>query len=115
MPKLSSYSNFDYPDGQEEIMPWEFWTEEERSLVIREGYRGLVLTSPEVKPYLNTSRIHFWTQWLVPIAAAATIFGPLKSTLLASSWRQHYMTGYKRKEIVMQIVGTCWEVSPFFG
>ncbi len=28
MPRLSSYSNFDYPDGEEQIMPWEFWTDE---------------------------------------------------------------------------------------
>ena len=45
MPKLSLYSNFDYPDGQEQIMPWEFWTEEEKALVIKEGYKDLVLTS----------------------------------------------------------------------
>ena len=35
MPRLSSYSNFDYPDGEEQIMPWVYWTDEERSLVIR--------------------------------------------------------------------------------
>jgi hypothetical protein len=45
MPRLSTYSNFDYPDGQERNMPWEFWTEEERALVIKEGYKDLVLTS----------------------------------------------------------------------
>jgi hypothetical protein len=45
MPSLSSYSNFDYPEGEEQIMPWEFWTEEERSLVIRDSYKDLTLTS----------------------------------------------------------------------
>lgn len=45
MPKLSLYSNFDYPEGQEQLMPWEFWTEEEKALVIKEGYKDLVLTS----------------------------------------------------------------------
>ena len=97
MPKLSSYSNFDYPEGKEEIMPWEFWTEEERSLVIREGYRDLALTSPEVKSYLNTSRAHFWTQWLVPLGLAAAVAGPLRGSLLANSFRRHVTVGYKRR------------------
>lgn len=96
MPKLSSYSNFDYPEGQEEIMPWEFWTEEERSLVIREGYRDLVLSSPEVKQYLNVSRTHFWTQWLVPLGVAGALVGPARN-ILAGSFRRHLTVGYKRR------------------
>ena len=76
-------------------MPWEFWTEEERSLVIREGYKDLVLTSAEVKPYLDASRLHFFTQWLVPIAAAAACFGPLKGTLLRSAYKKHPSLGFR--------------------
>lgn len=95
MPRLSSYSNFDYPDGEERIMPWEFWTEEERSLVIRESYKGLSLTSSEVKPYLDASRLHFWTQWIVPLAAAGVCFGPLRGTLLASSYKKHLYIGLR--------------------
>jgi hypothetical protein len=45
MPRLSTYSNYDYPEGEEQTMPWEFWTDEERSLVIKGGYRDLVLSS----------------------------------------------------------------------
>lgn len=96
MPRLSTYSNLDYADGDEEILPWEFWTDEERSLVIKEGYKNLIITSPEIKSYLNTSRLHFWTQWLVPLAVAGLAFGPLKSTFFASSYRTHPTLGLKR-------------------
>ena len=51
MPKLSSYSNLDYPDGEEQIMPWEFWTDEERSLVIKESYKDLELISTRSGSY----------------------------------------------------------------
>lgn len=95
MPRLSTYSNFDYPDGEERTMPWEFWTEEERSLVIREGYKDLSLTSNEVKPYLDASRTHFYTQWLVPLAAAAVCFGPFKSTLLLNAYKKHPAIGLR--------------------
>jgi hypothetical protein len=95
MPRLSSYSNYDYPEGHEQIMPWEFWTEEERSLVIKEGYKDLVLTSREVKPYLNSSRIHFYTQWFVPILSAGLFFGPLRATALASAYKKHPSLGFK--------------------
>lgn len=107
MPRLSSYSNFDYPEGEERIMPWEFWTEEEKSLVIKEGYKDLILTSKEVKPYLNCSRLHFYTQWLVPIAAAAICFGPLRATLLANAYKKHQTLGLKCILGVMQIVRLC--------
>jgi hypothetical protein len=99
MPRLSTYSNFDYPDGQERIEPWEFWTDEERSLVIRESYKDLTLTSAEVKPYLNASRAHFYAQWLAPIAVAAVAFGPLKHSLLAKAYGKHPYLGYKCKNI----------------
>ena len=79
MPRLSTYSNYDYPEGEEQIMPWEFWTDEERSLVIKEGYKDLVLSSTEVKPYLNASRAHFYTQWIVPLVAAGVCFGASRS------------------------------------
>ena len=78
-------------------MPWEFWTEEERSLVIREGYRDLIITSPEVKQYLDVSRTHFWTQWLVPLGVAAAVFGPFRG-IFAHSFRQHVTVGYKRTQ-----------------
>lgn len=39
MPRLSTYSNYDYPDGEEQVMPWEFWTEEEKALVIGRSYK----------------------------------------------------------------------------
>lgn len=95
MPKLSTYSNYDYPDGEEQIMPWEFWTEEEKALVIRESYRDLSLTSKEVKPYLDASRIHFYTQWIVPIAAASVAFGPLRGSILANYYRRSAAVGFR--------------------
>jgi hypothetical protein len=95
MPQLSSYSNLDYPDGEERIMPWEFWTEEERSLVIKEGYRDLVLNSREVKPYLDASRMHFYTQWLVPLAVAGLTFGPLRGSVFANAYKKHPTIGLR--------------------
>lgn len=101
MPRLSSYSNFDYPDGEERIMPWEFWTDEERSLVIREGYKDLVLTSSEVKPYLDASRRHFYTQWIFPLAAVGLCFGPLKRTsFLATAYAKQATIGYQSNAYV---------------
>lgn len=115
MPRLSTYSNFDYPDGEEQVMPWEFWTEEERSLVIREAYKDLTLTSAEVKPYLNASRIHFYSQWLVPIAAAALAFGPLRSTLLAKSYKKHPSLGLRSTPCATQAAPPCSGVSRSSG
>lgn len=104
MPRLSSYSNYDYPEGEEQVMPWEFWTEEERSLVIKEGYKDLILTSKEVKPYLNASRAHFYTQWIVPILALGVSFGPLRVSLLAKAYRKHPSLGYQSKYKNTQVV-----------
>jgi hypothetical protein len=115
MPRLSTYSNFDYPEGEEQIMPWEFWTDEERSLVIKEGYKDLVLSSAEVKPYLNASRLHFYTQWLVPLAAAGVCFGPLRVSLLANAYRRHPNIGLRRRSCAIQRVRCCWEVSRWGG
>ena len=115
MPRLSTYSNFDYPDGQEQIMPWEFWTEEERSLVIGEGYKDLVLTSKEVKPYLDASRLHFYTQWVVPLAAAALCFGPFRGSVLANAYKKHPFVGYRSKQKVTQLAAPSREVSRCFG
>ena len=115
MPRLSTYSNFDYPDGQEQIMPWEFWTEEERSLVIGEGYKDLVLTSKEVKPYLDASRLHFYTQWVVPLAAAALCFGPFRGSVLANAYKKHPFVGYRSKQKVTQLAAPSREASRCFG
>lgn len=92
-------------------MPWEFWTDEERSLVIREGYKDLVLTSAEVKPYLNASRLHFYTQWLVPLLAAGVCFGPLRVSLLATAYRKHPSKGLKSMLGMIQAVRCYSEVS----
>lgn len=47
MVKLSSYSN-NYDDGKFEDLPWYFWTDEEKSLVIRNAYRDKMLKSKEI-------------------------------------------------------------------
>lgn len=96
-------------------MPWEFWTDEERSLVIKEGYKDLVLTSAEVKPYLNASRLHFYTQWLVPLLAAGVAFGPLRVSLLASAYRKHPNIGLRRTPVPIQRAPCWWEVSRWGG
>ena len=74
--------------------------------MIKEGYRNLAISSAEVKSYLDVSRIHFWTQWLVPIGVAAAVLGPLKGTLLASSFRKHHYVGYKRRVVSRQTART---------
>lgn len=96
-------------------MPWEFWTDEERSLVIREGYKDLVLTSNEVKPYLNASRLHFYTQWLVPIVAAGVCYGPLRVSLLASAYRKHPSIGLRSRKRIIQVVHSYSAVSRSSG
>ncbi len=96
-------------------MPWEFWTDEERSLVIKEGYKDLVLTSTEVKPYLNASKAHFYAQWLIPIIAAGVCYGPLRVSLLARSYRKSPSIGFKSTQQITQIVPCCLEVSPSPG
>lgn len=96
-------------------MPWEFWTDEERSLVIKEGYKDLVLSSAEVKPYLNASRIHFYAQWLVPIVAAGVCYGPLRVSLLASAYRKHPQLGFRSKRWIIKAVRCCSEVSLLCG
>lgn len=115
MPRLSTYSNYDYPEGEEQVMPWEFWTDEERSLVIKEGYKNLILTSSEVKPYLNSSRLHFYTQWLVPILAAGFCYGPLRVSLLAKAYRKHPSLGLRSTCWPMQAVLSFSEVSRWAG
>ena len=84
-------------------MPWEFWTDEERSLVIKEGYSNLVLTTPEIKPYLNASRNHFYTQWLVPIIAAGLSFGPFRASLFAKAYKMDPRIGLRSRKIIMKI------------
>lgn len=95
MPRLSTYSNFDYPDGEERVFPWEFWTEEEKALVIRESYRDSSIFSPEVKAYLDSSRVHFWTQWLVPLTVTGLLLGPLRAPLFGKAFKKHRYIGYR--------------------
>ena len=96
-------------------MSWKYWTDEERSLVIRESYRDCVLTSKEVKPYLDASRIHFYTQWIVPLAAAFICFGPFRGTLLANAYKKHPSIGFRSIIVVMQAVQLCLVVLLYYG
>ena len=44
MVKLSLYS-CDYEEGKFEDMPWDFWTDEEKSQVIYQAYKDNVIKS----------------------------------------------------------------------
>ena len=93
MPRLSTYKiGYDSPE-EYEVKQWEFWTEEERSLVIGEAYKRSILTSEEVKPYLSTSRMHSITQWVVPIGLAALYQGVLKKTAFNCFYRKSPAVG----------------------
>lgn len=97
MPKLSMYSNDIYRGDEGETMPWEFWTDEEKSLVIQNGYRRLILTSKDIRSYLNTTRAHFYTQWLGPISAFAFSNVVLRTTVFSSAYKKHPMIGHRCK------------------
>jgi hypothetical protein len=97
MPYLSLYSNHDIPEGQEKIYPWRFWTDEERSLVLKTAYERMALNSKEIKPYLDATRTHFYTQWLIPIGFVGFTGLVLKPTILQKAFRKHPNTGFKCK------------------
>ena len=82
-------------------MPWKFWTEQERSLVIREAYKDLTLTSKEFKPYLDESRIHFYTQWSAS-SNCWSLLWPLRATLLASAYNKHPSLGFRSIFIIIK-------------
>lgn len=44
MVKLSNY-NGAYEEGKFELMPWEFWTDEDKSQVIYNAYKQHILSS----------------------------------------------------------------------
>ena len=77
---------YDNPNDYE-VKYWEIWTDEERSLVIGEAYKRMILNSSEVQPYLSTSRMHSITQWLVPLSLAAVYQGVLKNTAFKTFYR----------------------------
>jgi hypothetical protein len=66
MAKLSLYTT-----GYDEVkkdLPWDFWTDEEKSWVINQGYERFMLKSDELKSYLRSSRLLTITNALVPMA-----------------------------------------------
>lgn len=87
MVKLSQYSN-GYEEGKFELMPWEFWTEEEKSQVIYQAYKDHYLTSKEVKHYLDVGRTHMITQFLVPAFAGVSYFGFMKKSIASTLYRR---------------------------
>lgn len=108
MVKLSSYSN-NYDDGKFEDLPWYFWTAEEKSVVIRNAYADKTLNSKEIKPFLNASRTHAITQFVVPAAAAILYFGPLRTTLASSFFRRSQNIGIGGKiSVISSWSRFCW-------
>jgi hypothetical protein len=75
-------------------MPWEFWTEEERSHVINQAYKQRYLTSKEVKPYLSASATHMITKYLGPILSGVFYFGFLKTTFALPLYRRSPTIGF---------------------
>ena len=67
MSRLSQYTT-GY-DTVTEDLPWDFWTEEERSWVIFQGYERYMLKSSEVAPYLRNARANQFGNALFPVAA----------------------------------------------
>lgn len=70
MSRLSQYTT-GYDSDEKEDMPWDFWTDEERSWVIFQGYERFMLKSSEVAPYLRSSRINILGNLLFPVVAFA--------------------------------------------
>lgn len=64
MAKLSMYSN---PDESKQYMPWDFWTDEERSYVINQAYTEFFLKPEEIQPYLRRGRLLTLTNWIFPV------------------------------------------------
>jgi hypothetical protein len=75
-------------------MPWEFWTEEEKSQVIYAAYKERYLTSKDVKPYLDTARQHMVTQFLGPILAGAAYYGFFKHSFASPLYRRSPTLGF---------------------
>lgn len=70
MAKLSLYTTgMDTPHQE---MPWDFWTDEEKSYVIWQGYDKFLYKSAEVEEYLKASRWLNVTNWLFPVVSYAT-------------------------------------------
>lgn len=67
MPRFSTYVA-DY--SKLETLPWYFWTDEERSYVIKQAYERLYINSEDVKPYLDVTRRHYISQYVVPAGLA---------------------------------------------
>lgn len=107
MVKLSSYSN-GYEEGKFELKPWEFWTEEERSQVIHQAYKDHYLTSKEIKHYLDVSKAHMYTQFIVPALAGVGYFGFFKNTLAAPLYRRNPIYGFLGKSNNIQVVLLLW-------
>lgn len=87
MVRLSSYSN-GYDNTGIVVTPWEFWTEEEKSQVIYQAYKDHYLNSGEVKKYLDISKRHMYTQFLVPALSGVAYFGILKDSLFKGLYRR---------------------------
>jgi hypothetical protein len=98
MPRFSTYAA-DY--SRLETVPWYFWTDEERSYVIKQAYERLYLTSEEVKPYLNVTRTHYYAQWLVPAALAVGYqFGLKKLSFFNKFYRKSGTQGNLGKLLI---------------
>jgi hypothetical protein len=69
MARLSQYTT-GY-DSNTEDLPWDFWTDEERSWVISQGYERYMLKSKEVSGYLWYSRCNQISNLVFPVAVFA--------------------------------------------
>lgn len=95
MPRFSTYAA-DY--SKNETVPWYFWTDEERSYVIKQAYERLYLTSEQVKPYLDVTRRHYFAQWLVPaVLTVGYQFGLKNLSFFNNIYRKSQTRGHLGK------------------
>lgn len=104
MPRFSTYTA-DY--SKLETLPWYFWTDEERSYVIKQAYERLYLTSEEVKPYLEVTKRHYISQWAVPAALAVSYHYGLKNLSFFNTFYRKSQTQGRLGTFNLIQSGTC--------
>jgi hypothetical protein len=92
MAKLSLYTSG--PIEPKEEMAWDFWTDEEKSYVVWQGYDRYLLKSSEVKEYLHHSRMLSITNFAFPVVSYLTFrllrAGPLRI------WAGKYNSAFRK-------------------
>lgn len=86
-------------DTVKEDMPWDFWTDEERSWVVNQAYERFMLKSSEVQRYLTLARLHQVVGWVFPVGAWYA------SSFLTKSWRVSQRSRLRSKLFYAATIG----------